>query len=138
MNRTEFETLRDLPGKAIIEDIQLRFVRPSIREHRGIRIRLPISPDLLMNISVNERTAKKVVNIVSRGTGPNCRLCVDGSIHGIAGRSHKHALQSEACPAKNLPYLNRRDDLSGRNIRDIFDEMCHLGLINFRGNFILP
>ena len=65
-----------------------------------------------------------------------CRLDVDGSAHRPAGRSHKHALQSERCPDRNLPEeVTDRPDLSGNSLRDLFDVFCELGMIRYEGSF---
>ena len=81
----------------------------------------------------------QTVNVYVPGIGPICRLDVDGTRHGGAGRSHKHALATERCPDRNLPgNVVSRVDLSGRSIREVFDELCRLGSIHFEGAFHGP
>ncbi len=138
MNRTEFEALRDLPGKAIRRDIrcvQSRFLAP-VLEADKIVIENSAGIELRMNLSFNPITGKKTVNVYVPGQGPICRLDVDGPKHGDAGRCHKHSLQNERCPERNLPdgalaYPN----LSGANMRTVFDEFCRIAGIDFLGTF---
>ena len=138
MNRTEFEALRDLPNKRIQQEI--RFARrgalkPAI-EADNIVIENAHGVDLRMNLHFNPETGSKTVNVYVPGTGPICRLDVDGAKHGDAGRSHKHALVTERCPDRNLPdNVTARGDLSGKSMRIVFDEFCRIGTISFDGDF---
>jgi hypothetical protein len=84
--------------------------------------------------TTGEWVAKRTVNVYALGTGPICRLDVDGTRHGEAGRSHKHALQTERCPDRNLPDgVVARADLAGRMMREVFDELCRIADISFSG-----
>ncbi len=141
MIRTEFESLRDMPNKIIRQDI--RFVRrnalrPAL-EDDGIEIANTHGSDLRMNLCFNPETDSKTVNVYIKGIGAICRLDVDGTKHGDAGRSHKHALQNERCPDRNLPDdVICRDDLSGKSMREVFDEFCTIASISFDGTFYEP
>ncbi len=141
MNRTEFEGLRDIPDKVIREDI--RFSRrqatmPALIAD-GIAIRNSGDVDLRLNITFNPEVGSKTFNVHVPGVGPVCRLDVDGPAHRPAGRSHKHALQSERCPDRNLPDgVSDRPDLSGKSLRDLFDVFCELGKITYEGTFESP
>jgi hypothetical protein len=135
MNRTEFEALRDLPGKRISQDV--RFIRraalrPAVEAE--VRIENDQGVDLRMSMHFNPETGSKTVNVYVPGTGPICRLDVDGTRHGDAGRSHKHALATERCPDRNLPDdLTARGDLSGCSMREVFDDFCRMARIEFTG-----
>lgn len=141
MNRTEFEALRDLTGKRITQDIRFArraALRPAV-EVADILIENESGVDLRMNMHFNPETGSKTVNVYVPGTGPICRLDVDGTRHGDAGRSHKHALQTERCPDRNLPDgVAKRDELSGKSIKEVFDAFCDLAAIEFSGSFDSP
>jgi hypothetical protein len=132
VNRTEFETLRDLPDKVIRSDI--RFSRrqataPSLVAE-DIVIENTGGVELRLDITFNPEVGSKTLNVHVPGVGPICRLDVDGPAHRPAGRSHKHALRSERCPDRNLPdEVVDRPDLSGGSLRESFDERCRLGKI---------
>lgn len=138
MNLTEFEALRDLPNKRI--DQEVRFVKraalkPAL-EADNITIKNAHGIDLRMNLHYNPETGSKTVNVYIPGTGPICRLDVDGTNHGDAGRSHKHALRNERCSDRNLPDdVTSRSDLSGQSMRAVFEEFCRIGSIVFEGEF---
>lgn len=105
MNRIEFEALRDIPDKQIRADI--RFSRrqataPALIAE-GIAVENSGGVDLRLNITFNPAVGSKPFNAHVPGVGPICRLDVDGPAHRPAGRSHKHALQTERCPDRNLP-----------------------------------
>ncbi|MBI2569279.1 MAG: hypothetical protein HYV63_19855 [Candidatus Schekmanbacteria bacterium] len=141
MNRTDFEILRDFEGKRISQDI--RFVRCAALYPVAEVGKLPIGnqsgTDLRMNLRFNPETESKTVNVFVPGTGPTCRLDVDGPRHGAAGRSHKHALRTERCPDRNLPdEVVPCPDLSGRSMREVFEQFCHLARIEFHGTFFSP
>lgn len=140
MNRTEFEALRDLPGKRISQDVRLvrrAALRPAMEAE--VRIENGQGVDLRMNIHMNPETGSKTVNVYVPGTGPICRADVDGTRHGDAGRSHKHAMATERCPDRNLPDdVAMRADLSGRSMQQVFDDFCARARIEFTGAFFSP
>jgi len=141
MNRTGFEALRDMPDKAISDDIAFvrrRALQP-VLEVDGIVIANREAVYLRMNLRFNPETGSKTVNVYVPGQGPICRLDVDGPRHADAGRSHKHALQSERCPNRNLPDdVVSCQDLSGKTMREVFDEFCRIASIRFSGAFHDP
>jgi len=140
MNRTDFEALRDLPGKRISQEVRFvrrQALRPAMEAEVTIENDLGI--DLRMNIHFNPETGSKTVNVYVPGTGPICRLDVDGTRHGDAGRSHKHALKTERCPDRNLPDdVVTRPDLSGRSLQEVFADFCRTANIAFEGKFFPP
>ena len=141
MNLTEFEALRDLPGKVIRGDIRLskrQATAPSIVAE-DIRVENENGVDLRMTVTWNCETGYKAINVHVPGTGPICRLEADGPNHPPAGRSHKHALKTERCPDRNLPDAVRsRPDLAGATLPDVFNEFCHLAGIEHAGALIVP
>lgn len=141
MNRTEFEALRDLPGKRIREDIrfsQRRATQPSIVAE-DIRIENDAGADLRLMISYNPEVGSTTINVHVPGTGPICRLDIDGHRHGSAGRCHKHSVQGERCPDRNLPDGTLdRSDLSGSSVREIFTDFCARAQIVHEGAFEPP
>lgn len=105
MNRTELEALRAIPGKVIRGDIRFskrQATLPALTAE-GIVIESSGGFELRLNITYNPEAGTKTFNVYVRGVGPICRLDVDGPAHRPAGRSHKHSLQSERCPDRNLP-----------------------------------
>lgn len=141
MDRTTFEALRDIPEKAISVDI--RFVRRQalapVLVAEAIRIENSSGVELLLSITFNPIVGSKTVNVHSPGLGPICRLDVDGPPHRPAGRSHKHSLQGERCPDRNLPDgVIDRPDLTGSSIREVFAEFCRISSITHTGQFEAP
>lgn len=141
MNRAEFEVLRDIPEKVISGDI--RFARRSATAPAliadGIVIDNAQGVVLKLNIAFNPETGSKTFNVHIPGLGPICRLDVDGTAHGDAGRSHKHSLKSERCPDRNLPDgVVPREDLSGRTLSQVFAEFCRIANIIHTGTFTVP
>lgn len=141
MNRTEFEALRDIPGKVIRQDIRFskrQATAPAVVAE-GITITNTGNVELRLNITFNAEVGSKTFNVHVPGVGPICRLDVDGTPHRPAGRSHKHALQSERCPDRNLPDgVVDRADLSGQSVRELFDVFCAIGNIEHIGAFESP
>ncbi len=141
MNRTDFEALRNLPGKVIRRDI--RFVKsvatsPALIAE-GIEITNTGGVDARLNITINPEVGSKTFNVHVVGVGPICRLDVDGPAHRPAGRSHKHSLQNERCPDRNLPDgVHDRQDLSGKSVEELFVEFCTMAHISHAGNFEAP
>lgn len=141
MNRTEFEALRDLPNKRIRQDVRWarRTALRPLLEADGIEIENTQNIELRMNLSFNPENGSKTVNVYVRGVGPICRLDVDGTRHGDAGRSHKHSLREERCPDRNLPAdVIPRHELSGQSMRGVFEEFCRLASIEHEGTFQDP
>lgn len=87
----------------------------------------------------NPETKSKTVNVYLPGTGPICRLDVDGTHHGDVGRSHKHSLQTERCPDRNLSdSVVGHAELAGRPIKEVFETFCEMATIEFTGSFDSP
>lgn len=140
MDRTTFETLRDLPGKAISDDI--KFVRRSalapVLIADGIRIHNEGGVELMLAMHYNEIVGAKTINVYVPGVGAICRLDVDGNAHRPAGRSHKHSLRQERCPARNLPFVDDRSELAGSSMRTLFDKFCAIARITHHGRLLAP
>ena len=141
MDRAQFEALRDLGEKTIAGDI--RFSRPSalapLLVAEGIRVSHAGSVQLIMTIKYNPEAGSKSINLLVPVLGPFCRLDVDGPPPRPAGRSHKHALHTERCPARNLPIdVSDRPELAGRSVREVFDAFCEMAGITHHGEFEVP
>lgn len=141
MNRTEFEALRNLPGKVIREDIKFskrQATAPSLVAE-GIPIENADGVQLRLNINFNPEIGSKTFNVHVPGVGPICRLDVDGPKHHPAGRCHKHSVQTERCPDRNLPdNVMDRPDLAGRSVRECLDVFCAMAGITISGGFDAP
>jgi hypothetical protein len=141
MNRTEFEALRDMTGKRVIGDIRLAQSRAThpLMVAENIRIENADGVDLRMSVTHNPEIGSTTVNVHVPGTGPVCRLDIDGPAHRPAGRCHKHSLQSERCPSRNLPDdVADRGDLSGKSAREVFEAFCAMARIVHEGTFVEP
>lgn len=140
MDRPEFEALRDLPDKVIVEDIRFskkKNLSPLLTAE-DIRIANGLGYDLRLTIKFNPETGSRNFNIHLAGVGPICRLDVDDQAHRPAGRSHKHALQQPTCPDSNLPFAEDRAIDSGRPVEDLFRRFCRMANIQHRGQFFAP
>lgn len=141
MNRTDFERLRDLPEKIIRCDIRFvprRQVAPLLVAD-DVRIENGAGVDARLTMTYNPKVGSKSLNVHVPGIGPICRLDVDGPPHRPAGRSHKHSLQTERCPGRNLPdRVIDRPDVSGLEFRYLFHEFCKLAQITHDGTFYPP
>jgi hypothetical protein len=141
MNRADFEALRDMPGKIIEQDIRFsrRKALTPVMIADEVVVENAYGTELRLSLHFNTETGSKTINAYIQGAGPICRLDVDGTRHKDKGRSHKHALQSERCPDRNLPDdVTAREDLSGKGMTEIFEEFCRIASIDFRGVFIPP
>ncbi|HZF10108.1 MAG TPA: hypothetical protein VFE33_15065 [Thermoanaerobaculia bacterium] len=141
LDRKTFEALRDLPGKRIAEDIRFvasRAMRPLLIAE-DIHIQNEHGIDLRLTIKYNPEVGSSTFNVHVPGTGPICRLDVDGPPHRPLGRSHKHALQNEDCPRRNLSEgIIERPDLSGQDVPSLFSAFCATASIQHEGAFFAP
>jgi len=140
VNRREFEQLRDLPGKSITGPIRFtksKATSPLLTAEARIDTGSGPAAELRLNINYNPQTGAKTFNVVRPGDGPICRLDVDGPAHAPCGRSHKHSLQTDLCPNRNLPDgVLDRPDLSGRGLRALFAEFCGMAQIAHDGMLV--
>ncbi len=141
MNRRDFETLRDLPGKAISGPIKLsqkQATHPLLTAER-IPIHNSQGVTVWMNINFNPETGAKGINVTLVGEGPICRLDVDGSCHGDAGRSHKHSVQDDHSVRRGLrDGVIPRPGLDGKSLREVFENFCLAANIVHNGAFEVP
>lgn len=94
---------------------------------------------LWLSINFNPEVGSKTFNVSVPRVGPICRLDVDGPAHGEAGRQHKHSLQTERCPERNLPdNVLPRPDLEGLSVRECFEEFCRIAHVQHLGNILPP
>lgn len=140
MTRAEFVQLRDLPDKRVREDI--RFVesndsRPN-RVFSDIQIENSLGLDVRVNGTYKPDIPALSLNVTVRGVGPICRVEVNGTIHGPAGRTHKHDLRVERCPRKNLPHAVARPDLVELSPREVWEVLCREARIAHVGHFVDP
>lgn len=133
VDRGESERLRDLPGKVIRGDIRFARKRNTspLVVAEGIEILNPEALNLTLSIHYNPEVGSKTFNVHLAGVGTICRLDVDGRAHRELGRSHKHSLIKERCPARILPHAIDASEFSGQSIREIFETFCQLAMITY-------
>jgi hypothetical protein len=138
MDRSEFESIRDIPNKRIVGELKL-YRRGAVLESLELKIENELNVDLRLNVTLNPEAGGKKFNVHIPGIGPICRLEVDGLQHGEAGRSHKHALKKPECPRRNLHEdVTPRPELAGKELQEVFVEFCRLANIECEGEFEIP
>lgn len=139
MNRQEFEELRELPGKVIEDDIRFvakRAASPILIAEANIKNDRNI--DAKLTITFNPEIDAVSFN-VSTSAGPICRLDMRGHNHPPVGRNHKHALQNERCPDRNLPdQVGDFSKVSHLDLRGLFDYFLSMAKIEHVGTLIPP
>jgi hypothetical protein len=142
VDRTQFEELRRLPGKVI--EVNLAYSRrkknePDLVEFEGAKVQNALGWNLLLNGSYDRRTRATIFNFFVEGVGPICRVEVNSTIHGDAGRTHKHELKTERCPRQNLrECVMPRPELEDKTPRQIWDTICRQANIDHTGGFEDP
>ena len=126
VNRQEFENLRDLRGKRIVGDI----VWDSPRDGKPNLVfdQIPVENsagwDVILNGTYKPGIPALTFNFVLRGSGPICRIDVNGTIHGAAGRTHKHDLRRDDDPRKNLLTAVPGPDLDNKSVVEVWNSLC--------------
>lgn len=143
MNRQEFEELRNLPAKTILDDIVFTPSRTNSNtlSFEGIQVHNSLGVVLLLNGSYTPNIPSVKFNFSVRSAGgPICRVCVNGTVHKPVGRTHKHDLRTDACPRKQLPHATARPDLDidKQTPREIWETICREAGIVHEGKFVDP
>jgi len=141
MNKNEFDQLRKLPGKTIIDDITFSLKRGSGADNLvfdPITVANSLDHEVLLNGTYKPSIPSVTFNFVLRGTGPICRVCVNGVIHKDVGRHHKHEFTAETDPAGNLPFAIARQDLKGKSVTEVWQILCKEANISHTGTFHAP
>jgi hypothetical protein len=140
MDRAAFEQLRDLPGKVISVDIQFAPERGlgGNLVFKNVVVENTLDWDVVLNGTYRPIVQGVTFNFVVRGVGPICRLDINGTIHGAAGRTHKHDLRDARDPYKNLPNAVPRPDLVGQTARQVWTQLCQQANIDHIGQFVDP
>jgi len=138
MNRLTFEKLRDLPDKEIRDDILFKKENTNTLIFDNIRVYNSMGIDLLINGTYKPNIPSIKFNFYVRGTGHICRVEVNSTIHKENGRTHKHSLQKESCPRRNLPYTEPRYDLKDKSVKQVWEIICSQSEINHNGVFVEP
>ncbi len=140
MTPAEFQQLRDLPGKVVAADIEFKSGKDSRpnQTFEGISVLNALNWEVLLNGTYKPDVPAITFNFSIRGIGPVCRVDVNGTIHGNAGRTHKHDLRREDDPRRNLPSALARPDLVGLTPRQVWEDLCQRAQIQHTGVFIDP
>lgn len=138
MNRVEFERLRDVPNKEITADIVFQTENPETFSFADVQVANELGVDLILNGRYKPNLPAVKFNFYVRGVGPICRIEVNSTMHGAAGRTHKHDLQQESCPRRNLPHAIPRPDLEPMAIQEVWATICEQARIIHRGKLIGP
>ena len=142
MTRAEFLYLRDLPGKIIDSDIvwkQEKGVRPN-KVFSRVLVKNSLGLEVWLNGTFKPTLVATTYNFVLLGTGPICRVDVNGPEHQDQGRTHKHDLRfvEDSEPGRNLPTAVARPDLASKDARQVWDVLCKQANIFHRGRFYDP
>jgi len=141
VNRQEFEELRDLPGKEVVDDIVYR-EEENLPEGvfciDSVRVANALGHDVIVEGFFHRAIKRVSFTFVLAGTGPICRFEVNGPIHGNAGRTHKHDLCTDRCPEQNLPHVTARPDLNDLGPSELWQRICKLARIDHTGSIVLP
>jgi hypothetical protein len=140
MNRNEFKALRNLPDKRISADIRFELKQPTSPNltFEDVVVENSLNYEVVLNGTFKPDIPSVTFNFVLRGTGPICRLCVNGTIHPGAGRTHKHDLRQDSDPRNNLPAAVPRPELDGRNAKQIWETLLQQANIEHTGTFHDP
>ena len=140
MNRAEFETIRDLPGKAIRDDIAFIASKNTnpVMVFDGVAIENALGVDLVVNGHYHPKFGAVTYNFVDRSAGAICRVDVNGQVHKPAGRTHKHSVKSETDVRKHLPNADAAPHYVGKTPREIWEMICAAANITHHGRFIDP
>jgi hypothetical protein len=140
MSREAFEELRDLPNKIISQDIvfqPLRETSPNLT-FEGIKVDNSLGWEVLLNGTYKPGQPAICFNFVAKGVGAFCRIEVNNTIHGDAGRTHKHDLKGPDCPRQGLRRAVARPDLEGKSPTEVWRILCRQANITHTGQFIDP
>jgi hypothetical protein len=140
MNRQEFEHLRDLPGKRVTADIVWTSPpggRPNLVFDQVV-LENSAEWDVVLNGTYKPGIPSVTFNFVLRGIGAICRVDVNSTVHGDAGRTHKHDLRDETDPRANLPHAAARPDLTDKSAREVWLDLCQRAKIKHTGIFNDP
>lgn len=141
MNKNEFDQLRALPEKTIREDITFTEKKDSGSDNlifEQVEVQNSLDWPVVLNGTYKPSIPSITFNFVIRGTGPICRVCVNSTVHGTEGRTHKHDLRTENDPRLNLPTAVARPDLVGKSIKEVWQILCTQANINHIGVFNAP
>jgi hypothetical protein len=140
MNRNEFEALRNLPGKQISADIRFELKQatsPNLT-FEDVVVNNSLNYEVVLNGTFKPDIPSVTFNFVVRGIGPICRVCVNGTLHPGAGRTHKHDLRRDGDPRTNLPTAVARPDLVGKTSKEVWDTLLLQASIVHTGTFYEP
>jgi hypothetical protein len=140
MNRNEFEALRNLPDKRIAVDIRFEVKQPTspnLTFDEAV-VENSLNYEVVLNGTYKPDIPSVTFNFRLRDTGPICRVCVNGTIHPGAGRTHKHDLRKDSDPRNNLPVAIERPDLAGKSVKEVWDILLQQANITHTGTFIDP
>ncbi|HEU0177354.1 MAG TPA: hypothetical protein VFV58_24075 [Blastocatellia bacterium] len=138
MNRREFEELRDMPDKEIIVDIAFVRKNATTLVFTDIKVKNSLGMELIVDGTFKPDIPAVKYNFTVQGIGPICRLEMNSTMHKDAGRTHKHDLQEESCPRKNLPFAVARPDIEELTPKQIWEVLCRQANIKHVGKFIDP
>ena len=139
MTRSEFRDIRDLPDKTIVEDIQFSAVGESspVLIFENVRVQNSLGLDLRLNGKYNPLIGSLILNFRILDVGPICRLCINGAMHS-GSRTHKHSLQHEDDPRRNLPIVTARPDFERLAPGLVWAKLCAEAKIIHIGQFVNP
>lgn len=135
------QALRNLPGKQITSDIVFELKQPTSPNlvFEEVKVDNALNYDVVLNGTYKPGIPSITFNFVLRGTGPICRVCVNGTIHPPVGRTHKHDLRKDSDPRNNLPAALARPDLENLpTVKEVWDILLQQANIKHTGTFHEP
>lgn len=140
MSPDDFIALRKLKGKQILTDIEFvqhKDLSPHVVAFDDAEVDNSMGLGVVASGQYNRKTGRTTFCFTLEGRGQICRVCVNGAIHGDAGRTHKHELRDEA-DIGELPHAVPRPDLAGKTPKEIWEIICRNARIDHVGNFTDP
>lgn len=140
MDPQGFKDLWDCPDKCVNGDIVFLPMPPldGVFAFEGVKVLNEVSDDLYLNGRFECSTGAVVFNFTVKGVGAVCRYCIGNVVHQPAGRFHRHSVVKSDCIRRQLPHVERRDDLRNLSAREAWERVCREAGIFHVGEFFEP
>lgn len=139
MTRAEFEALWN-EEKSIVADIRFRYTPAygNVYQLEDVEVYCESCMGMTVHMSYDCDAAGLVCNFTIPGLGAIHRYCINGTVHGSAGRFHEHFIQGPDCVRQGLKNVVSRDDLREKTVRELWNLICKEAKITCTGEFHAP